>query len=77
MKEEKKISNIDKNFNAIDSALKELESVCETSLKLFDSVLMNYNSTLTKEYDENRVPSSKLSGRQENIALTYLKRYRR
>lgn len=28
---------------------------------------MNYNSTLTKEDDENRLPSSKLSGRQENI----------
>lgn len=67
MNEEKKNSNVDKNFDAIDSALRGLEGVCETSLKLFDDVLMNYNTPLTKEVEENRKPSSKLSGKQENI----------
>ena len=67
MNEEKKNGNIDKNFDAIDSALKELDGVYKTSLKLFDSVLMDSNTLLAKEAEENREPSSKLSGRQEDI----------
>lgn len=68
MNEEKKNGNIDKNFNAIDLALNELENVCETSFKLFNDVLMDNNIKLSKESDEARcAPSSKLSERQENI----------
>ena len=67
MNEEKKSSNIDKNFDAIYSALKELEGVCETSFKLFNDVLVNNNTPLAKEGEEKREPSSKLSGRQEDI----------
>ncbi len=68
MNEEKKNSNIDKNFNGIYSALKELEDVCETSFKLFNDVLVDKNIKLSKESDEERSPpSSKLSGRQEDI----------
>lgn len=67
MNEEKKISNIDKNFNDIDSALKELEGVCETSFKLFEDVLNTSYPVKSTDENEKCAPSSNLATRQERV----------
>lgn len=67
MNEEKKISNVDKNFNLIDSALKELEEVYETSLKLFEDVLINAYPVPSQKENDKCLPSSNLASRQEHV----------
>jgi hypothetical protein len=66
MNEEKKRSNITVNLDDINSALTELDSICEVSSRLFGDVL--HTSSPTDSCDNEKCsPSSSLSGVLQNI----------